>query len=116
MKAVAIKDRSRTSSPGSCTDPAIISEFGGLTRTEKKNPYNYSESQLEVREITIKKMKEMYGDEICEGHLEWIFDYCTNTPKEEIHEMLERSKTGSKKYQAIPQTLYGMEVVDKDED
>lgn len=63
-----------------------------VPRAEAPNPYNYTEDQLQEKQLALKTMHELYPT-VPVMYCDWVYDICKNTPPEEMAKMKERIDT-----------------------
>ena len=58
-----------------------------IPRHQPSNPYNYTNCELAVRKSTLKAMERDYP-KLPYGWLEMVYDFCKNTPQEEVDKII----------------------------
>jgi len=84
-----------------------------LPRHKEENPYNYTNLEKAVRAKAIKDMAKDYP-KMPGAWLDMAYDFCKNTPKEEIEDIINSGKweTKGKFSDAKGGVLYNMEILD----
>jgi len=75
----------------------------GIERKVKENPFNYTDDQLQEKQLALKTMKELYPD-ISPFYAELVYDLCKNNTQEYIDELKEKINNTPTKY-VIPDVL-----------
>ena len=61
----------------------------GLERKKQDNPFNYTEEQLQEKQLALKTMKELYPD-VSPFYADLVYDLCKNSTQEEIDKIKEK--------------------------
>lgn len=64
-------------------------EVPGYSRKQHENPFNYTDDQLQEKQLALKTMKELYPD-VPDYYAELVYDMCKNKTQEEIDEIKEK--------------------------
>ena len=67
------------------------------------NPFNYSEDELQDKQIALKTMREIYPD-VSPFYADIVYDLCKNNSKEFIEELKIKIDNTPSKY-TIPEVL-----------
>ena len=59
--------------------------------SEENNPCGYTLLQMKKKDLAMKEMMKDYP-KIPEMWISWIYDYCTNTPQEEVEDVINNGK------------------------
>tara|TARA_R110000822_G_scaffold71979_2_gene173321 strand:+ start:379 stop:645 length:267 start_codon:yes stop_codon:yes gene_type:complete len=78
-------------------------KIDGYDRKEKDNPFNYSEDELQDKQIALKTMREIYPD-VSPFYADIVYDLCKNNSKEFIEELKIKIDNTPSKY-TIPEVL-----------
>ena len=78
-------------------------KIDGYERKEKDNPFNYSEDELQDKQIALKTMREIYPD-VSPFYADIVYDLCKNNSKEFIEELKIKIDNTPSKY-TIPEVL-----------
>tara|TARA_R110002124_G_scaffold30393_1_gene104605 strand:- start:1724 stop:1987 length:264 start_codon:yes stop_codon:yes gene_type:complete len=82
---------------------SIPLDVEGLERKQHENPFNYTEDQLQEKQIALKTMKDLYPD-VPPFYAEIVYDLCKNNTPEEIDIIKEKISNTPSKY-VIPKVL-----------
>jgi len=82
---------------------SIPLEVEGLERKQHENPFNYTEDQLQEKQLALKTMKDLYPD-VPPFYAEIVYDLCKNNTPEEINLIKEKINNTPSKY-VIPKVL-----------
>jgi hypothetical protein len=63
-------------------------DVANLPRKEKHNPYNYTELDLIKKKMTVDELEKNHTN-IPRAWMEYAYDYCTNTPENEVKKVIE---------------------------
>tara|TARA_R110000787_G_scaffold83458_4_gene179627 strand:+ start:1770 stop:2036 length:267 start_codon:yes stop_codon:yes gene_type:complete len=78
-------------------------KIDGYERKEKDNPFNYTEDELQDKQIALKTMREIYPD-VSPFYADIVYDLCKNNSKEFIEELKIKIDNTPSKY-TIPEVL-----------
>ena len=78
-------------------------KIDGYDRKEKDNPFNYTEDELQDKQIALKTMREIYPD-VSPFYADIVYDLCKNNSKEFIEELKIKIDNTPSKY-TIPEVL-----------
>tara|TARA_R110000782_G_scaffold540_5_gene1811 strand:- start:137 stop:400 length:264 start_codon:yes stop_codon:yes gene_type:complete len=82
---------------------SIPLEVEGLEKKQHENPFNYTEDQLQEKQLALKTMKDLYPD-VSPFYAEIVYDLCKNNTPEEIDIIKEKINNTPSKY-VIPEVL-----------
>tara|TARA_R110000824_G_scaffold79036_1_gene199267 strand:+ start:393 stop:656 length:264 start_codon:yes stop_codon:yes gene_type:complete len=82
---------------------SIPLDVEGLERKQHENPFNYTEDQLQEKQLALKTMKDLYPD-VPPFYAEIVYDLCKNNTPEEIDIIKEKISNTPSKY-VIPKVL-----------
>ncbi len=82
---------------------SIPLEIEGLERKKHENPFNYTEDELQEKQLALKTMKELYP-EVPSFYADIVYDLCKNNTQEEIDKIKEKINNTPSKY-IIPKVL-----------
>ena len=82
---------------------SIPLDVEGLGRKQHENPFNYTEDQLQEKQLALKTMKDLYPD-VPPFNAEIVYDLCKNNTPEEIDIIKEKISNTPSKY-VIPKVL-----------
>ncbi len=82
---------------------SIPLEIEGLERKQHENPFNYTDDELQEKQLALKTMKELYP-EVPSFYADIVYDLCKNNTKEEIDKIKETINNTPSKY-IIPKVL-----------
>tara|TARA_R110000787_G_scaffold108550_1_gene216956 strand:- start:40 stop:303 length:264 start_codon:yes stop_codon:yes gene_type:complete len=82
---------------------SIPLEVEGLEKKQHENPFNYTEDQLQEKQLALKTMKDLYPD-VSPFYAEIVYDLCKNNTPEEIDKIKEKISNTPSKY-VIPEVL-----------
>lgn len=69
----------------------------GIERKVKENPFNYTEDQIQEKQLALKTMKELYPD-VPTYYAELVYDLTKNSTQEEIDAIKEKVEKEPFKY------------------
>lgn len=72
-------------------------EVPGLERKKHENPFNYTDEQLQEKQLALKTMKELYPD-VPTFYADLVYDLCKNNTQEEIDAIKEKINNTPSKY------------------
>tara|TARA_R110002110_G_scaffold380068_1_gene590648 strand:- start:891 stop:1130 length:240 start_codon:yes stop_codon:yes gene_type:complete len=72
-------------------------EVEGLSRKQHDNFYNYTDDQLQEKQLALKTLKELYPD-VPTFYAELVYDMCKNKTQEEIDAIKEKVENEPFKY------------------
>ncbi len=75
----------------------------GLERKQHENPFNYTDDQLQEKQLALKTMKELYP-QVPSFYADIVYDLCKNNSQEEIDKIKEKINNTPSKY-TIPKVL-----------
>jgi|TARA_R110002167_G_scaffold180769_1_gene380962 hypothetical protein len=78
-------------------------KIDGYERKIKDNPFNYTEDELQDKQIALKTMREIYPD-VSPFYADIVYDLCKNNSKEFIEELKIKIDNTPSKY-TIPEVL-----------
>jgi hypothetical protein len=81
-------------------------EVPGLSRKQHDNPFNYTDEQLQEKQLALKTMKELYPD-VSPFYADLVYDLVKNNTQEEIDKIKEKINNTPSKY-VIPKILEKM--------
>ena len=82
---------------------SIPLEVPGLERKKHENPFNYTDDELQEKQLALKTMKELYPD-VSPFYAEIVYDLCKNNTQEYINDLKEKINNTPSKY-VIPKVL-----------
>jgi hypothetical protein len=82
---------------------SIPLEVPGLERKKHENPFNYTDDELQEKQLALKTMKELYPD-VPPFYAEIVYDLCKNNTQEYINDLKEKINNTPSKY-VIPKVL-----------
>ena len=82
---------------------SIPLEVPGLERKQHENPFNYTDDELQEKQLALKTMKELYPD-VSPFYAEIVYDLCKNNTQEYINDLKEKINNTPSKY-VIPKVL-----------
>jgi len=82
---------------------SIPLDVEGLERKQHENPFNYTDDQLQEKQLALKTMKDLYPD-VPPFYAEIVYDLCKNNTPEEIDKIKEKINNTPTKY-VIPKVL-----------
>ena len=82
---------------------SIPLEVPGLERKKHENPFNYTDDELQEKQLALKTMKELYPD-VSPFYAEIVYDLCKNNTQEYINDLKEKINNTPTKY-VIPKVL-----------
>ena len=82
---------------------SIPLEVEGLEKKQHENPFNYTEDQLQEKQLALKTMKDLYPD-VSPFYAEIVYDLCKNNTPEYINDLKEKINNTPSKY-VIPKIL-----------
>ena len=75
----------------------------GLKQISHENHFNYTDDELQEKQLALKTMKELYPD-VSPYYAEIVYDMCKNSTQEEIHIIKEKVINVPSKYK-IPENV-----------
>lgn len=82
---------------------SIPLEVPGLERKQHENPFNYTDEQLQEKQLALKIMKDLYPD-VPPFYADLVYDLCKNNTPEYINDLKEKINNTPSKY-VIPKVL-----------
>ena len=82
---------------------SIPFEVPGLERKQHENPFNYTDDELQEKQLALKTMKDLYPD-VPPFYAEIVYDLCKNNTQEYIDDLKEKINNTPTKY-VIPKVL-----------
>ena len=82
---------------------SIPLEVPGLERKQHENPFNYTDEQLQEKQLALKIMKDLYPD-VSPFYADLVYDLCKNNTPEYINDLKEKINNTPSKY-VIPKVL-----------
>jgi len=82
---------------------SIPLEGPGLERKQHENPFNYTDDQLQEKQLALKIMKDLYPD-VPPFYADLVYDLCKNNTPEYINDLKEKINNTPSKY-VIPKVL-----------
>jgi hypothetical protein len=82
---------------------SIPFEVPGLERKKHENPFNYTDDELQEKQLALKTMKDLYPD-VPPFYAEIVYDLCKNNTQEYINDLKEKINNTPTKY-VIPKVL-----------
>jgi hypothetical protein len=82
---------------------SIPLEVPGLERKKHENPFNYTDDELQEKQLALKTMKDLYPD-VSPFYAEIVYDLCKNNTQEYINDLKEKINNTPSKY-VIPKVL-----------
>lgn len=78
-------------------------EVPGIERKQHENPFNYTDEQLQEKQLALKTMATLYPD-VSPFYADLVYDLCKNNTQEEINAIKEKINNTPSKY-VIPKVL-----------
>ena len=75
----------------------------GLERKQHENPFNYTDDELQEKQLALKTMKELYPD-VPPFYADLVYDLCKNNGQDYINDLKEKINNTPSKY-VIPKVL-----------
>jgi hypothetical protein len=82
---------------------SIPLEVPGLERKQHENPFNYTDDELQEKQLALKTMKDLYPD-VPPFYADLVYDLCKNNTQEYINDLKEKINNTPSKY-VIPKVL-----------
>lgn len=82
---------------------SIPLEVPGLERKKHENPFNYTDDELQEKQLALKTMKDLYPD-VPPFYADIVYDLCKNNTQEYINDLKEKINNTPSKY-VIPKVL-----------
>jgi hypothetical protein len=82
---------------------SIPLEVPGLERKQHENPFNYTDDELQEKQLALKTMKDLYPD-VPPFYADIVYDLCKNNTQEYINDLKEKINNTPSKY-VIPKVL-----------
>jgi hypothetical protein len=82
---------------------SIPLEVPGLERKKHENPFNYTDDELQEKQLALKTMKDLYPD-VSPFYADLVYDLCKNNTQEYINDLKEKINNTPSKY-VIPKVL-----------
>ena len=82
---------------------SIPLEVPGLERKKHENPFNYTDDELQEKQLALKTMKDLYPD-VPPFYADLVYDLCKNNTQEYINDLKEKINNTPSKY-VIPKVL-----------
>ena len=82
---------------------SIPLEVPGLERKKHENPFNYTDDELQEKQLALKTMKDLYHD-VSPFYADLVYDLCKNNTQEYINDLKEKINNTPSKY-VIPKVL-----------